>query len=422
MGVPRRRWDRGRMLATTTSTRRETGLFRLGAGLIGLRVLDDTVIQPAAGTSVFDHPVSALVPLSILALVVWAYPRIRGGAWRGLGALILGLLGIATGAEAVYYTGELGLGSDDVTGFVAIVAGLGLIGLGATTMWRKRAHGRRRVARRLAFGLGTLFIFAFAVFPMAIGYVTSHTGRAVVPADRLGVAHENVTFESTDGLKLEGWYIPSRNGAAIIAFPGRNGPQAQARMLARHGYGVLLFDRRGEGRSEGQPNAFGWGGDRDIKGAIEFLQARGIDRIGGLGLSVGGELMLEAAAETDELDAVVSEGAGARVTGEAIDDPALPGRDRPLAALQNGFKDLAMAVSANELPPKHLKGLVKQIEQPTLLIAAPNTMNGEKLNRVYAKGTKATLWEIPESKHVQGIKARPAEYEKRVVGFFDQAL
>ncbi len=410
------------MLATTTSTRRETALFRLGAGLIGLRVLDDTVIQPAAGTSVFDHPVSALVPLSILALLAWGYPRIRGGAWRGLGALILGVLGIATGVDAVYYTRELGLGSDDVTGFVAIVAGLGLIGLGATTLWRKRAHGRRRVARRLAFGLGTLFIFAFAVFPMAFGYVTSHTARAVVPADRLGVAHENVTFESTDGLKLEGWYIPSRNGAAIIAFPGRNGPQAQARMLAKHGYGVLLFDRRGEGRSEGQPNAFGWGGDRDIKGAIEFLKARGIDRIGGLGLSVGGELMLETAAETDELDAVVSEGAGARVTGEAIDDPALPGRDRPLAALQNGFKDLAMAVSANELPPKHLKGLVKQIEQPTLLIAAPNTMNGEKLNRVYAKGTKATLWEIPESKHVQGIKARPAEYEKRVVGFFDHAL
>ena len=48
---------------TTTSTRRETALFRLGAGLIGLRVLDDTVLQPAAGTSVFDHPVSALVPL-----------------------------------------------------------------------------------------------------------------------------------------------------------------------------------------------------------------------------------------------------------------------------------------------------------------------------------------------------------------------
>jgi hypothetical protein len=408
-------------LASTTSTRRETALFRLGAGLIGLRVLDDTVLQPAAGTSVFDHPISALMPLALLALLAWAYPRVRGGAWRGLASLVIGLLGIATGADAVHYTRELGLGGDDVTGFVAIAAGLGLLGLGAATLWRKRSRGRR-VARRLAFGLGTLFAFAFAVFPMAIGYVSTHVARAVVPADRLGVAHETVTFESTDGLKLEGWYIPSRNGAAVIVTPGRKGPQDQARMLARHGYGVLLFDRRGEGHSQGYPNAFGWGGDRDIKGAIEFLSTRGIDRIGGLGLSVGGELMLETAAETHELDAVVSEGAGARVMGEEMDAPGLPGRDRPLIALQYAFRDLSMTVNGDELPPKHLKSLVQRIEQPTLLIAAPNTHNGEKLNRVYAEGTQATLWEIPESKHVQGIKARPAEYEKRVVGFFDRSL
>jgi fermentation-respiration switch protein FrsA (DUF1100 family) len=408
------------MLQSPTSTRRETALFRAGAGLIGLRVLDDTVIQPAAGTSVLDHPVSALVPLMLLALVAWGYPRIRRGAWRGLLALILGVLGIATGADAVYYTRELGLGADDVTGFVAIAAGLGLIGLGAATMWLRR--GPRRVFRRAAFGLGALLGFALAVFPTTIGYVSSHTARAVVPPDRLGVPHETVTFESTDGLALEGWYIPSRNGAAVIVTPGRNGPQEQARMLARHGYGVLLFDRRGEGHSEGRPNAFGWGGDRDIKGAIAFLKRRGIERIGGIGLSVGGELMLETAAESKELDAVVSEGAGARVMGEELDQPGLPATDRPLTALTYVFRDLAMTISANELPPKHLKTLVPQIEQPTLLIAAPNTQNGEKLNRVYAKGTKATLWEIPESKHVQGIKARPAEYEQRVVGFFDRTL
>ena len=88
-------------------------------------------------------------------------------------------------------------------------------------------------------------------------------------------------------------------------------------MLARHGYGVLLFDRRGEGDSEGEPNSWGWGGDTDIKAAIAYLQRRpdvDPDRIGGIGLSVGGEMMIETAAETDELAAVVSEGAGARST------------------------------------------------------------------------------------------------------------
>ena len=98
--------------------------------------------------------------------------------------------------------------------------------------------------------------------------------RAVVPADRLGVPHEDVSFTTADSLELHGWYIPSRNGAAVTAFPGRNGPQRQARMLARHGYGVLLFDRRGEGESEGEPNAWGWGGDADVKAAVEYLQRR----------------------------------------------------------------------------------------------------------------------------------------------------
>ena len=91
--------------------------------------------------------------------------------------------------------------------------------------------------------------------------MTTHVGRAVVPPNHLGVPYEDVKFTTGDGLELEGWYIPSRNGAAVIAFPGRNGPQKPARMLARHGYGVLLFDRRGEGESEGEPNSWGWGGD-----------------------------------------------------------------------------------------------------------------------------------------------------------------
>ena len=112
------------------------------------------------------------------------------------------------------------------------------------------------------------------LFPIALAYVTTHTARAVVPANHLGVPYEDVAFATCDGLELEGWYVPSRNGAAVIAFPGRSGPQKQARMLARHGYGVLLFDRRGEGRSDGEPNAWGWGGCRDVEAAIAFLRQR----------------------------------------------------------------------------------------------------------------------------------------------------
>ena len=242
--------------------------------------------------------------------------------------------------------------------------------------------------------------------------------------------YENVSFTTADGLRLEGWYIPSRNGAAVISFPGRKGPQRQARMLARHGYGVLLFDRRGEGRSDGEPERLRLGRRRGHQGRDRATCSARPDvdpaRIGGIGLSVGGELMLEAAAESDAIAAVVSDGAGARTRGRGT-------RHRP-ARRSTGARGGVLRARATRrspcspttLPPKHLKRLVPQIApRPLLLIAAPNSPNGEKLNRVYAPGRARARRRCGRSRRPgtsSGIDARPAEYERRVVGFFDETL
>jgi uncharacterized protein len=406
---------------------RETVLFLIGLALIALHVLDDNFIQPEPGTSAGDHLVSGLLPLGLLGLAAWAYPRLRG-AWQGAAGLVFGLLGIAAGSEAFYYTRELGPSGDDFTGLLCLPAGVLLLGVGAVTLWRtRRTEGSLwwRYPRRALIGAAA-FIPAVLVVVVGYSYGTVHNGRAVVPADQLGVPHEDVKFETADGLELEGWYIPSRNGAAVISFPGRNGSQRQARMLARHGYGVLLFDRRGEGRSEGTPNSWGWGGEADVMAAIDYLQRRpdvDDDRIGGIGLSVGGEMMIEAAAETDELKAVVSDGAGARSYNEdKLQDE--PGLSKVLGGLMSVTKTASVAVFSNQSPPDSLKDLAARAEEPLLLIAAPNSAHGEELNRDYARaaGDNATLWEIPEAHHVGGLQARPEEYERRVVGFFDEAL
>jgi uncharacterized protein len=408
---------------------RESTLFRLAIALIALHVVDDNFLQPQPGTSPGDHLVSGLVPLAVLGLAAWAYPRLSGGL-RGAMALLLGPLGIAAGIEAVHYTNTVGPSGDDFTGLLTIPAGLLLIGLGAVTLWRtRRIEGNRawRYTRRALLAAAGVVVAYAVVIAIGLAYVTTHTGRAVVPADRLGVAHENVSFTTSDGLKLEGWYIPSKNGAAVIAFPGRKGPQEKARMLARHGYGVLLYDRRGEGKSDGEPNSWGWGGGKDIEAGIAFLQRRPDvkqGRIGGIGLSVGGEMMLETAAATSSLEAVVSEGAGARVFSEEMDFD-MTGLEKATNAPPAWTKQVSIAVFANQSPPTNLKDLVPKIApRALLLIAAPNSGHGEDLNRGYFKaaGEPKALWEIPESGHVGGQEARPAEYERRVTRFFDEAL
>ena len=134
-GMPHRNDpSRDGMLLRMTST---TRLFRLAIAVIGLHIADDNFLQPEAGTSAGDHLVSGLVPLALLALAAWGFPRLPG-AGRGALALFLGPLGIATGIEAVHYANQVGPSGDDFTGFLAIPAGLLLIALGALTLWRTR--------------------------------------------------------------------------------------------------------------------------------------------------------------------------------------------------------------------------------------------------------------------------------------------
>jgi MYXO-CTERM domain-containing protein len=189
-----------------------TTLFRLALALIGLHIADDNFLQPEAGTSAADHLVSGLVPLALLALAAWAFPRLPGAA-RGALALFIAPLGIATGIEAVHYANQVGPSGDDFTGFLTIPAGLLLIGLGASTLWRtRRTEGNRpwRYARRGLYGASGAVVASLIVMPLGVAYVSVHTARAVVPEAALGAAYENVSFETSDGLTLKGWYVPRR--------------------------------------------------------------------------------------------------------------------------------------------------------------------------------------------------------------------
>ena len=416
-----RRWRR---------RRDEHALVLLGTAIVGLHVADDRFLQPPAGTSAADHLVSGLVPLTLLALAAWGHGRVRAG-WRGLLAIAVGVFGAGIGViEAGYYTVAAGPSGDDFTGLLAVPAGLLLVGSGVATLWRSRKRAgslRRRVARRALLGAAGVLGAYFVVQPVLFAYAVTHVQRVVVPADVLGVPHEDVTFTTSDGLRLRGWYIPSRNGAAVVDFPGRLGTQAHARMLAKHGYGVLLFDRRGEGRSEGAGNLLGWGGDKDIIAAVDWLKQRpDVDprRIGGIGLSVGGELMLEAATKDPDLRAVVSDGAGARQLRE--DKQAFSARAfwplSPAFAFLNG----SVAVFSDTAPPETLTDLVPRIApRPVLFIWAPDGGNAtEVLTPVYhrAAGPTSSLLTIPGADHIKGIEAQPSRYERRVVEFFDEAL
>jgi fermentation-respiration switch protein FrsA (DUF1100 family) len=373
--------------------------------------------------------VSGLVPLALAlaAGVAIVSVRFRPGV-RATFALLLGVFGVVAGTEAAYYAQAGALSGDDYTGILSILGGFLLLGAGALMLWQTRRTDNRlrwRYLRRALTLAGSVLLVAVVLFPAALAYVVTHTAGSGVPAPNLGATPENIAFMTSDGLRLEGWFVPSRNGATVIVFPGRSGPQKQARMLIRHGYGVLLFDRRGEGASEGDPNAFGWVGDRDLHAAAAFLRGRSDvdpERIGAIGLSVGGEMLIHAAAHSDAFKAIVSEGA----SGQSMRDGFANG-DTLDSFLGGGVNTLAIALFTNTLPPPSLKSEIPKIAPTALfLVYGEKGQNGSerKPNKLFYAAAREPkqIWEVPNGQHIAGITTEPAEYERRVVGFFDRTL
>jgi dienelactone hydrolase len=254
---------------------------------------------------------------------------------------------------------------------------------------------------------------------------------SATPADR-GLAHHDVWFRTSDGVRLSGWYVESRNGAAVALLHGAHSTRSavldHAVVLSRRGFGVLLFDARGHGRSAGRAMEFGWYGDEDVSAAVSFLvsqpDVRG-GRVGVVGMSMGGEEAIGAAAADARVRAVVAEGATNRVAADKAWLSEAYGRrgdvQRGLEWVTYGATDLLTPAS----PPISLRDAVASAApRPFLLIAAGARPDEGTANRHVATGSPGTVevWEVAGATHTGGLRTRPPEWERRVTTFLAAAL
>ena len=257
---------------------------------------------------------------------------------------------------------------------------------------------------------------------MGVALTETHKFRTPIGAAPAGDYRE-VAFRADDGVELSGWYRPTGNGATVIVLHGgggdRTGAVAHARMLARHGYGVLLYDARGRGRSEGTQNSFGWGWGHDVSGAVAFLKTRPeVDpqRIGGLGLSTGADVLVEAAGQHADLRAVVGDGTAA---GSFEDWRRLQGiTGSPRSAAE--FATVRITSGAKSGPP--LEEMVRATRRccSSRAVATWSTTSTSSTTRWPAAATSSTGTSRRSATPARCTR-RPA-YEQRVTAFFDRAL
>jgi hypothetical protein len=240
--------------------RNEIALVRLGLGIVALHIVDDNFLQPEPGTSAGDHLASGLVPVAILGVVAGAYPLLRAGL-RAATAMTFGAIGVALGAPGAYYLLNGNASGDHYTGLLAIVAGAAVLLTGPVTLWKsRRSDGsrRRRYLRRSLILVAavpvTWAVLWYLVFPVGFSYIYTHTGPAASTPE-LGVAYDRVTVTTSDSLELAAWYVPSKNRAAVVVFPGPARAK-EARMLVRHGYGTASYCSNRAGRARARVTPF----------------------------------------------------------------------------------------------------------------------------------------------------------------------
>ena len=239
---------------------------------------------------------------------------------------------------------------------------------------------------------------------------------------------EDVQFRTADGLLLRGWYQASRNGAAVIFLHGGGSnrtwflPDAVA--LARQGFGVLLYDARACGESEGRLQTWGEQEQLDLRAALDYLAARpDVDaaRIGVDGFSVGSTTASLAAAADPRVHALVlnaiwpSLGEELRYKLGRFQGPGLAkGLERQIATA---------GVSVDAVRPIARIGLYAP--RPLLIVAGDQDRDTPlaQVQRVFdAAGGDKQLYVVPGAAHGNYLATAGPAYLARIVDFFQRTL
>jgi uncharacterized protein len=412
------------MNAKSPDTRRRPLWLPLMEGLWGLIMCALVGADGPPMWRIFRIAIVAVVT-AVVILLTMRFPR-----WGAVIAILLSSLALTLGiAFGLYWLMKAGFSWRVAVGLLSIVVWGLLLVLGS----RQLVSGISRWWLFLTIPL-TVIIVPFLAWTIMPAVLATNEPPIMIgdttPQD-YGLSAQEVSFKAADGVELGGWYIPSVNRGAVVLRHGSGSTGsdvlAQAAVLAKHGYGVLITDARGHGLSSGKAMDFGWYGDADISGAVDFLVDQpDVDPslIAIVGLSMGGEEAIGAAAADSRIVAVVAEGATGRTDADKAWMKDIYGFQ---GSIQMGLEWAEYSITdmlTGAGKPIALIDAVKDISpHPVMLITAGEVEDELHAAEYMQQGAPdVTIWTIPGAGHTQGLSVAPAEWEKRVIGFLDTAM
>lgn len=164
-----------------------------------------------------------------------------------------------------------------------------------------------------------------------------------------GMDFEDVYFKTSDGVKLNAWFIKAgQNSPVVLWFHGNAGNIADrvenAKLLSDRGISLLMVDYRGYGKSEGMPSEEGIYADGQA--AYDYLVSGGgvaADNLIIFGRSLGTSVAVHVASKK-ECAGVILESAITNMADMArVHYPVVPG----LGSLKNKFDSIGRIASVS---------------------------------------------------------------------------
>lgn len=250
----------------------------------------------------------------------------------------------------------------------------------------------------------------------------------------------NVSFPSRDpAVTIRGWFIRAEDpGAPVVVLV--HGLRACRRhhevllpagMLHRNGFAALLIDLRDHGESTVEDGRYAGGTEeyRDVLGAWDWLrtvQGVPVDRIGLLGVSLGGATVLIATGEEPGVAATWEDSSYADIE---VAIRAELTREHYPTFLGPGGIFMARVLSGDDLGALSPIAAVRKMGTRPLFIT--HGTSDQRLSIDYAHdleearraaGGVVESWIVDGAGHVQAMALHPAEYEERLVDFFDRTI
>lgn len=281
--------------------------------------------------------------------------------------------------------------------------------------------------------LGIIVYFGISYY-IADRVTAGYPKKITTPPTVVSNTYHIVQFPATDGITLRGWYFPGTSNKVVILVHGVTqnrlnegyGGVAIAKDLLSQGYGVLMYDSRAHGESDGNRVGFGAVGGRDIIGAVNFIQSKGItpSHIGILADSNGAISLLSVLSQLTSVGAIISDSAAAHY--KPVIQHVLTDQQHVPAIFDPGALLITALVFNTNFAAINPIDIVKQ--NPTRRILFLHGENDETIPVADAYALKAAanpqseLVVFPNAHHVQTYKTNPTLYKEKVFGFLQEEL